>query len=79
MLSGLVRIGGYAFLFAAVSTVGQAIGFGGGSPESSRVAAGRVTTVLDHVPGTAAISAGGFGLPGAETRTFGTAGHALGD
>jgi hypothetical protein len=73
MLSGLVKIGAYAFVFAAVGTVGQSFGFGADSSASAtRTAAGRMATVLEKVPGTSKLS--GIGIPGAEQATFSNAG-----
>ena len=69
MLSGLVKIGAYAFVFTAIGTVGQSFGFGAdSSPGATRLAAGRMATVLEKVPGTSKLS--GIGIPGAEQATF---------
>lgn len=74
MLSGFVKIGMYAFVFAAVGTVGQAFGFGAdSSPGATSAAADRVTTVLNHVPGSSRVN--GVGIPGAEQASFRNAGN----
>jgi hypothetical protein len=76
MLSGLLKIGMYAFVFAAVGTVGQAFGFGAdSSPRATSAAAERVSTVLEKVPGSSRV--GGVGIPGAEQATFRNAGNVV--
>jgi hypothetical protein len=76
MLSGFVKVGMYAFVFAAVGTVGQAFGFGAdSSPGATSAAADRVTTVLNHVPGSSRV--GGVGIPGAEQASFRNAGNMM--
>jgi hypothetical protein len=76
MLSGFVKVGMYAFVFAAVGTVGQAFGFGAdSSPGATSKAASRVTTVLNHVPGGSALN--GVGIPGAEQASFRNAGNMI--